>query len=382
MKRRDFLHATGLALGGLLGTGMAGAGRTRKLIIVIFGGGARFSETMGDPERRHIPRLAGEMTPRGTLFDRMRVEGTVVHPNCTASILTGHEEWADLDWARPPDHPTVFEIHRRARGAPDTSAWAFVYASILSRAGESRAEGYGPGLAANVVMPPTIPRSAAEEMGAILSRASARGSPEAEVEASRECGRIARTASRLDLGGLRSSAARELVEERYASWKAGTGTTSHDAFLAGGAIECMRMFSPDVLAVAFGEIDCAHYGSWSRYVEAIRRTDELTWRIWRAAEEIEAYRGRTLLLVLPDHGRELERPGGTGFIHHGDFYTGAGVDEGCRRVWMLALGSGIAAGRRIDEPFSIRSAAATGLEHIGLDPSPGAAASLLGLARA
>ena len=29
------------------------------------------------------------------------------------------------------------------------------------------------------------------------------------------------------------------------------------------------------MSVDFGEIDCAHYGSWSRYVEAIRRTDEL-----------------------------------------------------------------------------------------------------------
>jgi len=55
----------------------------------------------------------------------------------------------------------------------------------------------------------------------------------------------------------------------------------------------MKRFSPPVMLVAFGEIDCAHYGSWSRYVEAIRRTDELTWSLWRAAEELPAYRGRT-----------------------------------------------------------------------------------------
>jgi len=119
--------------------------------------------------------------------------------------------------------------------------------------------------------------------------------------------------------------------------------------------------------VAFGEIDCAHYGSWSRYVEAISRTDELTWRLWRETRELADYRGRTLMLILPDHGRELDGPGHSGFIHHGDFYTNAGADEGCRRVWMLALGSSVEPGGRIERPIPITSVAATGLEYLGLD---------------
>ena len=139
----------------------------------------------------------------------------------------------------------------------------------------------------------------------------------------------------------------------------------------------MRKFAPDVMAVMYGEIDCAHYGSWSRYLDAIRRTDELTWRLWRACEEIEDYRGRTLLLILPDHGRELEREGRWGFIHHSDFYTNEGADEGCRRVWMLALGPGVEAGKKTDKPVPITSAAATGLEYLGLTASPGAAAPAL-----
>jgi hypothetical protein len=133
------------------------------------------------------------------------------------------------------------------------------------------------------------------------------------------------------------------------------------------------------MAVAFGEIDCAHYGSWSRYVEAIRRTDELTWRIWRAAEELDAYRGRTLMLILPDHGRELDGPGRWGFIHHSDFYSNQGADEGCRRVWMLALGPGVQSGRKTDRPVPTAATAATGLEYLGLDASAGASPSALPL---
>jgi arylsulfatase A-like enzyme len=143
----------------------------------------------------------------------------------------------------------------------------------------------------------------------------------------------------------------------------------------------MRTFEPDVMAVDFGEIDCAHYGSWSRYVDAIRRTDELTWRIWRATEQLDSYRGRTLLLILPDHGRELDRPGHWGFIHHSDFYTNKGADEGCRRVWMLALGPGVAHGRQIEKPVPITTAAATGLEFLGLEASAGAASSTWDLLR-
>ena len=71
------------------------------------------------------------------------------------------------------------------------------------------------------------------------------------------------------------------------------------------------------------------------------------------------------MLVLPDHGRQLDRPGSTGFIHHSDFYTGEGADEGCRRVWMLALGPGIRPGKTIDRSTPITAVAATALDFLG-----------------
>jgi len=388
MDRRAFLTAA-VGLASTVATGSAGKGQggttgappeRSKLIIVLFGGGTRSSETIDDLEHRYIPHLWKEMIPRGTLFTNMRVEGKVVHPNSTGSVLTGHWEYGDIDWSRPVAHPTMFEIYRKARGAPDTAAWAFVYASILAKTGESSAPGYGPEFAANVVEPPTIPRSTAEEMDRRLRHAAALGSVGAELEAVGESAKLARSTSRINRTGLRCDAARVFLDREYETWKSGNGTTSHDAFLTDRALACMQTFAPAVLAVAFGEIDCAHYGSWSRYVEAIRRTDELTWRLWRATENLAAYRGKTLFLILPDHGRELERPDGTGFVHHSDFYTNQGADEGCRRVWMVAIGPGVAAGRRIEKPAPITAVAPTGLEFLGLDASPGAAPSVWSLA--
>ena len=371
------LPAAGCARGPAAAPGAETGGR--KLVVVLFGGGTRSAETVDDPEHRHIPRLWNELVPRGTLFTNARVEGKVVHPNSAGSIVTGHWEWADLDWSRPVAHPTVFEICRMARNAPDTKAWAFVYASILANIGGSgtlRKTDDRP----NVVEPPTIPRSTAEKMDELMRGAAASGRPGAEVAAAAECARLARSTGRVNLAGLRSDAARSFVEREFAAWQKGSGSTSHDQFLTDRATACMKQFAPEVLLVAYGEIDCAHYGSWSRYAEAIRRTDELTYRLWRAAEELPAYRGKTLFIILPDHGRELDRPGGAGFIHHSDFYTDEGADEGCRRVFMLLVGPGVAAGRKTDRPVPITSVAATGLEYLGLEPSANAAPSLLPLA--
>ncbi|UCE47378.1 MAG: twin-arginine translocation signal domain-containing protein, partial [Phycisphaerales bacterium] len=351
----------------------------RKLIVVLFGGGTRSSESIGDPTHSFIPHLWNEIIPRGTLFTNMRVEHKVVHPNSAGSIMTGHWEWDDIDWSRPVAHPTIFEIYRRARLMPDTSAWAFVYASILAGTGESLAWDYGKKYAANVVEPPTIPRTTAEQMDRQMQHAASLGSTDAQIEAANICAKLARAKSRISAKGLRSRQASVFLDTEYAKWKAGSGTTSHDAFLTDRAIACMHTFAPDVMAVDFGEIDCAHYGSWSRYVEAIRRTDELTWKLWQATEQMEQYRGRTLILILPDHGRELNRPGHWGFIHHSNFYTNEGADEGCRRVWMVALGPGVTSGRRIEKPIPITAVAATGLEFLGLEASVGAESSVWNL---
>ena len=384
INRRQFL-STAVRLGATLGganlierclASVPQVHTQRKLIVVLFGGGTRSSESIDDPAHRYIPRLWNEMIPRAALFTNIRVEHKVVHPNSAGSIMTGHWEWDDIDWTRPVANPTIFEIYRKARRAPDTSAWAFVYASILANTGESLAAGYGKDYAANVVEPPTIPRTTAEQMDRLMQQAASLGSADAEAGAAAACARLARQTSHISVNGLRSKEARTFIDTEYKKWKADSGSTSHDTFLAERAIACMRTFAPDVMAVDFGEIDCAHYGSWSRYVEAIRRTDELTWRLWRASQELEQYREQTLMLILPDHGRELDRPDHWGFIHHSNFYTNEDADEGCRRVWMIALGPGVKAGYRIEKPVPITAAAATGLEYLGLDASRGAEKSV------
>ena len=255
---------------------------------------------------------------------------------------------------------------------PDTAAWSFVYASILANTGRSTAAGYGDRFAANVVEPPTIPRTAAEEMDRLMAAARATGSPEAEDPRPSPSapGWRGRPAGSPPPGcnPTRPALARRTVPGLAASRR-------HDQprRLSGRlAVACMKRFSPQVMSVDFGEIDCAHYGSWSRYVEAIRRTDALDLAAVAGGRVAARLSRRTLMLVLPDHGRELDGPAARGFIHHSDFYTDQGADEGCRRVWMLALGPGVS-GPADRPPVPITAAAATGLRCLGLEASLGAA---------
>ena len=107
MNRRQFLREACGAVAGILvptSSDLSGfpdrrdGGTPRKLIIVVFGGGTRYSESIGDPGHRHIPRLWNEMIPRGTLFTDVRVEGRRDHQ--TAELFD--DLFAHLGLAEPP----------------------------------------------------------------------------------------------------------------------------------------------------------------------------------------------------------------------------------------------------------------------------------------
>ena len=65
------------------------------------------------------------------------------------------------------------------------------------------------------------------------------------------------------------------------------------------------------------DIDVAHTGAFSLYVDAIRRTDRLCAELWKAVQDDPEYAGNTTMLILPDFGRDADQDsGGNGFQHH------------------------------------------------------------------
>jgi hypothetical protein len=119
----------------------------------------------------------------------------------------------------------------------------------------------------------------------------------------------------------------------------------------------MRQGSPSLLWITMHDIDVAHSGAYSLYIDAIRRTDRLCAEMWKAIQNEPEYAGNTTLLILPDFGRDSDfDAGGNGFQHH---RTG---DEASRTTWMMALGAGVRQGVVYDNP----------MQSIDLVPSLGA----------
>ena len=109
------------------------------------------------------------------------------------------------------------------------------------------------------------------------------------------------------------------------------------------ARQLMRQVSPSLLWITMHDIDIAHAGAYSLYIEGIRRTDRLCAELWQAIQTEPEYAGNTTLFILPDFGRDSDDDsGGNGFQHH---RTGDAIS---RTTWMMALGAGVRPGLVFD----------------------------------
>jgi hypothetical protein len=123
--------------------------------------------------------------------------------------------------------------------------------------------------------------------------------------------------------------------------------------------EVMREFAPRLILVNFWDMDVAHWGSYSLYLQAVTKTDRLTGMLWDEVQTNPHYRGKTTVLILPELGRDGDINAANGFLNH------RSGDASCRNMWMLAMGEGIPSGET-ERP----------IQHIDVAPT---AASLLGV---
>ncbi len=338
--RRDFLRdASGLVLGSSLGGSSAFLqGQTqqkkRKVVVVTFGGGARDQETFAPEGQVNISHMLHELAPRSTFFTQMMNKGILGHYVATASLATGVYETLNNFSAVPPGHPTVFEYFRKDLKRPLSNTWVIAPSNGFNRIGESEERGYGPGSGARVILPKHLLKAASSGSSADLKHllldsyetplyTPHLGGGEIELQ-------------QLD-AILKLSVADFMSHARSVS--------SPDELSMYIAKRLMREQSPSLLWITMHDIDIAHSGAYSLYVEAIQRTDRLCADLWRAIESDPEYAGNTTLFILPDFGRDADmEAGGNGFQHH---RTG---DTASRTTWMMALGAGIREGVIYDRP--------------------------------
>jgi hypothetical protein len=355
--RREFLReATGACLGtALLRSRLkaAQAPRNRKAVVVTFGGGARDDETFMPDGRENIPHLLGELLPLGTFFTQVVNRGILGHYVANASLSTGVYETINNFIAAPPQNPTVFEYFRKELKRPASDVWVIAPSVGFERIGESRHSAYGPGLGANVILPKrllasAVPAGARADYESLLhdNYESPLYQPEAagqEIELERLTGLL-----------------KVSVSDFLASAR---NLESPDELSVFIARRLVRQFAPSLLWITLHDIDIAHAGTFSLYVDGIRRTDRLCAEIWKMIQSEPEYAGKTTLYILPDFGRDSdETAGGNGFQHH---RTG---DARSRTTWMLAVGPDIRENVLIDRPVDSMDLVPTLGSYFGFSP--------------
>jgi hypothetical protein len=338
--RREFLRAaSGLALGGsLLPSGiLARSGvpeRDRKVVVITFGGGARDQETFAPEGQENIPHLIHELIPQSTFFTQVVNRGILGHYVATASLATGAYETINNFASLPPENPTVFEYFRRDRKRPASDAWVVAPSNGFNRIGESSNRSYGPGQGAQVILPKHLLSAATK--GSVDYEHLLRDNYETPFYAPHVAG------NEFELEQLGS-----MLKLSVGDFKSHALTLSSPDELSVYIVRrLMRQLAPSLLWITMHDIDIAHAGAFSLYVDGIRRTDRLCAEVWKAIQSEPEYAGKTTLFILPDFGRDSdEDSAGNGFQHH---RTG---DAMSRTTWMMALGPGIREGVVHDRPM-------------------------------
>jgi len=338
--RREFLRCTaGIALGSSLlpsslaaRTGIA-AGK-RKAIVITFGGGARDQETFAPEGQENIPHLIRDLIPQSTFFTQVANRGILGHYVATASLATGVYETINNFASLPPEHPTVFEYFRKDLKRPASDAWVVAPSNGFNRIGESSHRSYGPGLGARVILPKHL-----------LTAATSGGTDYDHLlrdnyETPYYTPELGGNAFELQQLGT-------MLKLSVDDFKAHARTLSSPDELSVYIVrQLMRQLAPSLLWITMHDIDIAHAGTYSLYIEGIRRTDRLCADVWKTIQSEPEYAGKTTLFIFPDFGRDSDDDaGGNGFQHH---RTG---DALSRTTWMMALGAGVREGVVFDRPI-------------------------------
>jgi len=319
----------------------------RRVIVVTFGGGVRYEDTLAPEGWNNIPHLATELVPQGLVYPVARYEGLTGHFNSTGALVTGCRQDVDAYGSEAPVTPTIFELFRKEHALPPDEAWVIATNKSFSLMGGSKLRAFGDPYSANVVLPKqllieTIKSAVSTDTGPGVEdrQALADQMMMALDEGYEGFGWKVHESGRTLGAALKSSLAKSLLD--YFNDPA--VPTSGDELTFFMTKEIMNRLAPSLIVVNFWDIDIAHYGAYSLYLEAIRRTDRLVHELWQHAQSLQEYRDRTTLLVVPELGRDSDVVG-NGFANH------RSGDESCRRVWLVALGAGVPRSAGTERPI-------------------------------
>lgn len=407
MKRRKFITTSSLATAGaftmpyILPSGLLGATTKPPLseyvVFVLFAGGVRQQESVlqrylaegqnenvegnimynmltGAPPNDKIayglddtvnniiggipidPILQTPLDQIGTLFPEVRFsKGGAGHFNGLSTGVSGNY-YTTQGLRMRPQSPTIFEYLRRHAGFKATDTW-YVGVSI----GGSRPllnysanESYGRRYGGNFIAP-TVTFGAP---GMANFQDFKNYHPDTEWDKILEMREFLNQNFQqqgLEIAHLYNETEEEILIKdfvRNTFEKVNAGSVilppvndNSDLKTIGYAVEVLNWFKPKLTVVDMTNIDVCH-GDYTSYLKNLHRADHGIGFLWREIQRIPEMAGKTTLIVMPEHGRDLEH---NPIKDDNDWYSydHSGNNENTRRIFTMMAGPGIDGNLRV-----------------------------------
>ena len=305
------------------------------------------------------PILQTPLDQIGTLFPEVRFsKGGAGHFNGLSTGVSGNYYFTQGLRNRPLS-PTIFEYLRRYAGFKATDCW-YVGVSI----GGSRPllnysdhEGYGRRYGGNFIAPTTTFGSPG--MAHFMNFKNYHPDTEwATILEMRDFLNQNFQQQGLEIAHLYNEVEEEIFIKEFVRntfQKVNNGSLTlppvndnGDLKTIGYAVEVLNWFKPKLMVVDMSNIDVCH-GDYTAYLKNLHRADHGVGFLWREIQRIPEMAGKTTLIVMPEHGRDLEH---NPIKDDNDWYAydHSGNNENTRRIFTLMAGPGIDGNLRVGSP--------------------------------
>ena len=118
---------------------------------------------------------------------------------------------------------------------------------------------------------------------------------------------------------------------------------NQDLKVIGYTLELLHWFKPRVTVVDLSNVDVCH-GDFTAYLKNMHRADHGIGFLWKEIQNIPGMAGNTTMIVMPEHGRDLEP---NSIMDENDWLAYDHSGGNSRRIFTLMAGPGIDAGLRV-----------------------------------
>ena len=325
----------------------------RPDIKIVYGTYSADGQPGGQPI---APVLQTPLATQGTLFPEMRYStGGTGHFQGLSTAMSGYYGTTQGLQQRSV-HPTIFEYLRRFGGFTATDTW-FVGNGIGNSTpllNYSAHPDFGSAYGANFFAPSVTfgPQGEAHLKGFKTFH------PTEQLEPIQEMRAFLNQRFLREQGGIPNLKNTEAEKENIKAFIAQTFerkaqnaiafpavNDNRDLETVGYATEVLRHFTPKLTVINLNDADACHE-SFTGYLQNLHRADHAVGHLWNTIQtEIPAMADNTVLMVMPEHGRNLEA---NGILDSNDWTAyDHDSDANSRRIFSLLVGPGIDANLRV-----------------------------------